>query len=89
MEKLQNAIGFFDEKLAQLELLIEEERNKGRAAHKRKASKHLILGHARCIKALETQHTNVINMKVRPFSGGRERAKLTPTSDKPHGAADC
>ncbi len=63
MEKLQTAIGFFDEKLDQLEILIGEEREKGRQAHARKASKHLVVGHVRCIKALEAQHTNVINMK--------------------------
>lgn len=64
MEKLQTAIRFFDEKLEQLELLIGEEREKGRHAHARKASKHLVVGHVRCIKALEAQHTNVINMKT-------------------------
>ena len=64
MEKIQSAIGFLDEKLQQLELLINEEREKGKQAHSRKASKHLVVGHVRCIKALEAQHTNVINMKT-------------------------
>ena len=64
MEKLQTAIAFFEQKLEQLELLIEEEKVKGRQAHQRNASKHLLAGHVRCIKALESQHTNVINMKV-------------------------
>ena len=64
MEKLQTAIEFFDTKLDQLEILINEERDKGRQAHARSASKHLIVGHVRCMKALEAQHTNVINMKT-------------------------
>ena len=64
MEKLQAAIGVFEEKLNQLELMIAEERDKGRKAHQRKASKHLVAGHVRAIKALEAQHVNVINMKA-------------------------
>lgn len=63
MEKLSAAIGVLEEKLNQLELLIEEEKEKGRKAHQRKASKHLVAGHVRAIKALEAQHVNVINMK--------------------------
>lgn len=64
MEKLSTAIGVLEEKLNQLELLIEEEKDKGRKAHQRKASKHLVAGHVRAIKALEAQHVNVINMKT-------------------------
>lgn len=64
MEKLSTAIGVLEEKLNQLELLIEEEKEKGRKAHQRKASKHLVAGHVRAIKALEAQHVNVINMKT-------------------------
>ena len=64
MEKLSAAIGILEEKLAQLELLVAEEREKGRQAHARKASKHLVAGHVRAMKALEAQHVNVVNMKT-------------------------
>lgn len=64
MEKLQSAIGVFDEKLAQLALLIAEEKQKGQDALKRKASKAMLMGHARCVRALESQHDNIINMKT-------------------------
>lgn len=64
MEKLSTAIGVLEEKLGQLEMLIEEEKEKGRKAHQRNASKHLVAGHVRAIKALEAQHVNVISMKT-------------------------
>ena len=64
MEKLSAAIGVLDEKINELEIMIGEEREKGRVAHQRNASKHLVAGHLRAVKAMEAQHVNVINMKT-------------------------